>query len=145
MAIRNTTTRRTQDPTLRHLWLAGLGATVAARREAGKAIEAAVAKVEGIMDRVGAFAGHAGDGLAGLRSQGELRARRFSAGVETRLTPMRAKLGLNVPDITANKRKTGGRATTTRTAAKTGAKRAGIRAAVVRTQAAEPKARKILA
>ncbi|HLL18135.1 MAG TPA: hypothetical protein VK439_05080 [Rubrivivax sp.] len=150
MAIRKKPTRKTQDPTLRHLWLAGLGATVAARREAGKAIEDAGAKVEAIKNRIGAFAGqartHAGNGLASLRSQSQLRARRFSGDVEARLIPLLAKLGLNSPAVTANlKRTTGGRAATTRTGAKTGAKRAGTRAAAVRTQIAKSKARKIRA
>ncbi|HZF96959.1 MAG TPA: hypothetical protein VEY92_01725 [Pseudoxanthomonas sp.] len=149
MAIRNTTTRRAQDPTLRHLWLAGLGATVVARREASKAIGNAIAKVEAIRDRIGAFAGqaraHAGDGLASLRSRGELRARRFGAGVEAGLTPVLAKLGLNSLTVTANAERKARRTATNRNAARTGAKRAGTRAAPVRTQTAKRKARKVRA
>lgn len=88
------TARKTPEPSLRHVWLAGLGLIAVARREAAGRLEAVRRQAE-------TFAGQAQrdvlDRLNEVREQGEARVGRFSAEVETRLEPVLAKLGLKKP------------------------------------------------
>jgi hypothetical protein len=89
---------KAQETTLRHLWLAGLGAIVVARRETRNAANDAVAKVESLKQQAGKLANEAQanvrGGIASVREQGEAKASQFSADVEARLAPVLAKLGL---------------------------------------------------
>lgn len=95
MAVKKKTTRKVQDTTLRHLWLACIGVAATARREAGKAADTRLASLK---QRASKIAGQAEanvrGGIASVREQGGTRASQFSAEVETRLAPVLAKLGL---------------------------------------------------
>lgn len=92
------TTRKTPEPTLRHVWLAGLGLIAVARREAVGAANDAVGKLQAARQQAEALAGQAQRDvlgrLAGVREQGEASVERFSADVEARLQPVLVKLGL---------------------------------------------------
>jgi hypothetical protein len=94
-------TRKTPEPTLRHVWLAGLGLIAVARREAIGAANDAVGKLQAARQQAGALAGQAQrdvlERLADVREQGEASVERFSADVEARLQPVLAKLGLKKP------------------------------------------------
>ena len=98
MATKKKTKSKVQETTLRHLWLAGLGAVVVARRETLNAANDAVAKVEALKKQANKFANEAQanvlDGIASVREQGEAKASQFSAEVEARLAPVLVKLGL---------------------------------------------------
>ncbi len=101
-AIKKKATRKTQatalEPTPRHLWLASLGALVAARRESKVAVQRAATKVENtIADARYAIRRAEADirsNIDGVRSQVEPKVAKFSGEVEARLAPIVAKLGL---------------------------------------------------
>lgn len=99
MAVKKKTTRKVQDTTLRHLWLACIGVAATARREAGKAADDASTRVASLKQRASELAGQAQanvrGGIASVREQGGTRVSQFSAEVETRLAPVLAKLGIN--------------------------------------------------
>ena len=92
------TRRKTPEPTLRHVWLAGLGLIAVARREAVGAVNDALGKLQSARRQAEAMAGQAQrdvlERLADVREHGEASVERFSADVETRLQPVLAKLGL---------------------------------------------------
>ena len=92
------TRRKTPEPTLRHVWLAGLGLIAVARREAVGAANDALGKLQSARRQAEAMAGQAQrdvlERLADVREHGEASVERFSADVETRLQPVLAKLGL---------------------------------------------------
>ena len=92
------TRRKTPEPTLRHVWLAGLGLIAVARREAVGAANDALGKLQAARRQAEAMAGQAQrdvlERLADVREHGEASVERFSADVETRLQPVLAKLGL---------------------------------------------------
>ncbi len=98
MAAKKKTKSKVQETTLRHLWLAGLGAAAVARRETLNAANDAVAKVMSLKQQAGKLADEAQanvlGGIASVREQGEATASRFSADVEARLAPVLVKLGL---------------------------------------------------
>ena len=98
MAARKKTKSKVQETTLRHLWLASLGAASVVRREAVIAAGDAAAKVESLKQQVAALANEAQlnllGGIASVREQGGAKASRFSADVEARLAPVLVKLGL---------------------------------------------------
>lgn len=98
MAVSKKTTRKVQDTTLRHLWLACIGAAATARREVGKVADDASTRSASLKQRASEFAGRAQanvrGGIASVREQGETRASQFSAEVEARLAPVLAKLGI---------------------------------------------------
>jgi hypothetical protein len=112
------TQSRTQETTLRHLWLAGLGAIAVVRRETRNAANDAAAKVESLKQQAGKLANEAQanvrGGIASVREQGEAKASRFSADVEARLAPVLVKLGLKPKAKQASR----GRKPTKKTAAK---------------------------
>jgi hypothetical protein len=89
---------KAQETTLRHLWLAGLGAIAVVRRETRNAANDAAAKVEFLKQQAGKLANDAQanvrGGIASVREQGEAKASQFSADVEARLAPVLVKLGL---------------------------------------------------
>ena len=95
------TPRKTPEPTLRHVWLAGLGLIAVARREAIGAANDAVGKLQAARHQAEALAGQAQRDMLGrladVRQQGEASVERFSADVEARLQPVLAKLGLKKP------------------------------------------------
>lgn len=92
------TQSKAQETTLRHLWLAGLGAVAVVRRETRNLVDDAVARVESLKQQAGTLANDAQanvrGGIASVREQGEAKASQFSADVEARLAPVLAKLGL---------------------------------------------------
>ena len=107
-----------QETTLRHLWLAGLGAIAVVRRETRSAVNDAVTRVESLKQQAGKLANTAQanvrDGIVSVREQGEAKASRFSADVEARLAPVLVKLGLKPKAKKASR----GRKPTKKTAAK---------------------------
>lgn len=98
MAAKKKTKFEVQETTLRHLWLAGLGAVAVVRRETLNAANDAAVKVESLKKQANKFANEAQanvlEGLASVRMQGEAKASQFSAEVEARLEPVLVKLGL---------------------------------------------------
>lgn len=88
----------TLDPTPRHLWLASLGALVAARRETGVAAKRAGATVRNtIADARYALRRAEADlraGVDSMRGQVAPKVACISSEVEARLAPIVAKLGL---------------------------------------------------
>ena len=129
------TTRKTPEPTLRHVWLAGLGLIAVARREALTTFADAAGKLPAARQQAGAFAGQARrdvrERLAEAREQGEASVERFSADVEARLQPVLVKLGLK----TSARRKPASRTRKTPAAKRT-------RAAAPRKAAAKRPARR---
>ena len=98
MAAKKKTTAKSQETSLRHLWLAGLGLVAVARRETLNAANDAAAKVESFKKQAGKLASdteaNVRGGIASVREQGEAKASQFSADVEARLAPVLVKLGL---------------------------------------------------
>lgn len=98
MAAKKKTATKSQETTLRHVWLASLGLVAVARRETMNAANDAVAKVEALKQQAGKLAGETRSnvrgGIASVREQGEARVGQFSADVEARLAPVLVKLGL---------------------------------------------------
>jgi hypothetical protein len=92
------TSRKTPEPTLRHVWLAGLGLVAVARREALSAVAEAGQRIDAARQQAATFASTAQRDvlgrLADVREQGEARVGQFSADVEARLEPVLVKLGL---------------------------------------------------
>ncbi|MGH8079895.1 MAG: hypothetical protein ACREP7_04920 [Lysobacter sp.] len=86
------------ETTLRHLWLAGLGLAVIARREALAGAGRAAGRVEALQQRVRDLASDARSnvrgGIENVRDQVEPKVIKFSADVEARLAPVLDKLGL---------------------------------------------------
>jgi hypothetical protein len=107
MTAKKKTRSKSQETTLRHLWLAGLGIVSVVRREAVGAANDAAHKMETLTQQAGQLASHAQtsvvESLASVRQQGEVRIGQFSADVETRLAPVLVKLGLK-PRATAKPR-----------------------------------------
>lgn len=95
------TRRKTPEPTLRHLWLAGLGVVAVARRQARGAAAEAGQRIDAVRQQAATFAQAARRDvlgrLADVREQGEARVGQFSADVEARLQPVLVKLGLKKP------------------------------------------------
>ena len=109
---------KAQETTLRHLWLAGIGAVTVVRREALSAANDAVARLESLKQQAGKLANdtqaNVRGGIASVREQGEAKASQFSAEVEARLDPVLVKLGLK----SKAKKATRSRKSTKKTAAK---------------------------
>ena len=92
------TQSKAQETTLRHVWLAGLGAIAVVRRQTRNVASDAVARVDSLKRQAGKLVGDAQanvrGGIASVCEQGEARASQFSAEVESRLAPVLVKLGL---------------------------------------------------
>lgn len=90
--------RNAKQTTLRHLWLAALGATVVVRREARTAGETALQEADKLRGRAVRFAADAAavarGGLLTVAERVEPKIERVSGEIETRLAPVLAKLGL---------------------------------------------------
>lgn len=101
MAANKKTRRKAPEPTLRHVWLAGLGLIAVARRGAMTAANDVAGSLHTARQQAETLASQAQrdvlDRLAGIREQGEAGVERFSADVEARLQPVLAKLGLKTP------------------------------------------------
>lgn len=101
MTLKKKSRAKSQETTLRHLWLAGLGAISILRREATNAANDAAGKIEAFKQQAEQLASQAQnsvvEGLAVVRQQGEAQVGRFSTDVEARLAPVLAKLGLTPP------------------------------------------------
>lgn len=95
------TSRKTPEPTLRHVWLAGLGLVSVARREAFGAVAEVGRRIDAARQQATTFANSAQRDvlgrLADVRELGEARVGQFSADVEGRLDPVLVKLGLKKP------------------------------------------------
>lgn len=91
-------TPKTPEPTLRHVWLAGLGVIAVAHREAQSASRDAAARFQTARQQAEKLASdtqrEVWGRLASVREQGEARVDQFSADIEARLEPVLAKLGL---------------------------------------------------
>ena len=109
---------KSQETTLRHLWLAGLGMVSVARREAANAANDAAHKMDAFKQQAEQLAGRAQagvvEGLAVVRQQGEARVGQFSADVEMRLAPVLAKLGLKPRSAAKTRTSTSAKAKRTR-------------------------------
>ena len=107
MAAKKKTKPKVQETTLRHLWLASLGAIAVVRREALVAANEAAHKVESFKTQASQMANEAQanvrGGIASVREQGEAKASQFSAEVEARLAPVLVKLGLKPKSGKASK------------------------------------------
>lgn len=90
--------RASKETTLRHVWLAAIGAAVVARREARTAFEIGVEEAGKLRERAIGFAADAGavvrGGLMTVGEQVEPKLGQFVAEIEARLAPVLAKLGL---------------------------------------------------
>lgn len=91
--------RASKETTLRHVWLAAIGAAVVARREARTAFEIGVEEAGKLRERAIGFAADAGavirGGLMTVGEQVEPKLGQFGAEVEARLAPLLEKLGLS--------------------------------------------------
>lgn len=98
MPLKKNARAKTLEPTLRHVWLAGLGLVAVARREALTAANDAADRIVSLREQAEKLANDTQanvlGGLASVREQGEARVGRFSAEVEARLAPVLEKLGL---------------------------------------------------
>ena len=90
--------RQDKEISLRHVWLASLGAVVVARREARSNIESAIGEAGKLRGRAIRFAADAGavarGGLLTVREQVEPNVERLGAEIKARLAPVLDKLGL---------------------------------------------------
>jgi threonine aldolase len=107
MATKKKSQTKSQETTLRHLWLAGLGLVAVTRREAISAANDAASKMESFKRQAEQLARQTqasiAEGLANTRQQGEAKVEQFSADMEARLAPVLVKLGLK-PQPTAKPR-----------------------------------------
>ena len=90
--------RQDKEISLRHVWLASLGAVVVARREARDTVGNAIGEAGKLRFRAIRFVSDAGAVARGrlltMREQVEPKIERFGSGVEARLAPVLDKLGL---------------------------------------------------
>ncbi len=87
MAVSKKKSAAANETTLRHVWLAGLGLLVIARREARAGVQRA-------QRAAAATQANLRDGIDSVRGQVEPKVVQFSAEVESRLAPVLDKLGL---------------------------------------------------
>lgn len=99
MAIGNP--RNGKQTTLRHLWLASLGALVVARREMRGAVAGAIGEADRVRERATRLAGDAAlvarGGAMALRERAEPAVGRVGAQLEQGLAPVLGRLGLQSP------------------------------------------------
>lgn len=98
MAATKRKTPANRETSLRHVWLAGLGLAVLARRQALTAGDRAAERADDFKRRALALADDARANVVGglnlVRGQVEPKVVKFSAEVEARLAPVLDKLGL---------------------------------------------------
>jgi hypothetical protein len=138
MAAKKKTKSKVQETTLRHLWLAGLGAVAVARRETVNAANDVAAKVESLKKQAGELANEAQanvlGGIASVREQGEAKASQFSADVEARLAPVLVKLGLKPQTMKATRGRKPAKKAVAKRARATPARKPAAKRAVRRTR-----------
>lgn len=87
-----------EEITLRHVWLAGLGLVVIARREtlaaAGRVVERADALQRRVQNLADDAKSNVRESIENVRGQVEPKVLKFSAEVESRLAPVLDKLGI---------------------------------------------------
>ena len=131
MVASRKSSHRGSEITLRHAWLAALGAFAVARREALTAAEIAIEETSSLRTRLLALAGDASliarGGAITLREKIEPAVARFGAEFETRIAPVLDKLGVP-PNGTRTPRKG-------RTTKKASSRRAAPRKAAERARA----------
>lgn len=132
MAISKNKPRATNETTLRHVWLAGLGLVAVARKEAVGAANRLMGEAGMLKRRVerstaGAQANFA-EGIDSVRGQVEPMLAQFSAEVESRLAPVLVKLGLRAKPLRKT-RKPAAKKATRRASAGKPARPAGVRKA----------------
>ncbi|MDI1253479.1 hypothetical protein [Thermomonas sp.] len=97
------------EPTVRHLWLASLGALVAVRRESKAVALRVAAGVEDAATRIRQAARNAEadlrGGIADVRGQVQPKMMKLSSDVEARLAPIIDKLGLDKFGLKAKTRR----------------------------------------
>ena len=100
MAATKRKTPANRETSLRHVWLAGLGLAVLARRQALTAGDRVAGQADELKRRALALADDARANVIGgldlVRGQVEPKVVQFSAEVEARLAPVLDKLGLKV-------------------------------------------------
>ncbi|MBC7989286.1 MAG: hypothetical protein H7Y19_06860 [Luteimonas sp.] len=108
MVASRKSSHRGSEITLRHAWLAALGAFAVARREAVTAADIAMEETTSLRKRILAVAGDAGliarGGAITLREKIEPVVARFSAEFEARIAPVLDKLGVP-PNLVRTPRK----------------------------------------
>lgn len=126
MVAKKQTRSSGKETSLRHVWLASLGAVVVARREIRNA---ALKTVDRLSRRANDMQSIARGGLISVREQVEPKVEQFSAEIEARLQPVLVKLGI-APKTAKPARKTAKK--TTRRAGTTAARRPVARRAGAR-------------
>lgn len=117
MAATKRKTPANRETSLRHVWLAGLGLAVLARRQALTAGDRVAGQADELKRRALALADDARANVIGgldlVRGQVEPKVVQFSAEVEARLTPVLDKLGLKdaTPKPARKARKSAGKRT----------------------------------
>ena len=130
MAVTKKKSTAANETTLRHVWLAGLGVLVLARREAIAAVQRTVGSVGALKQRaertVTEAQANVREGIETMRGQVEPKVVQFGAEVESRLAPVMAKLGLK-PRVKVQRktRKAASKKTVRHTAVRKPAKRTG--------------------
>ena len=108
MVASKKSSHRGSEITLRHAWLAALGAFAVARREAVTAADIAMEETTSLRKRILALAGDASliarGGAITLREKIEPVVARFSAEFEARIAPVLDKLGVP-PNLARTPRK----------------------------------------
>jgi hypothetical protein len=121
--------RQRKEISLRHVWLASLGAAVVARREARNTVGSAIDEADRLRGRAVRLADDAGavarGALATVRERVEPTIARLGAEVEARIAPVLEKLGVAKPTPARPARRT----------RKPAAKKATRRPAAARRQA----------
>jgi hypothetical protein len=127
MVAKKQTRSSGKETSLRHVWLASLGAVVVARREIRNA---ALKTVNRLSRRANDVQSIARGGLISVREQVEPKVEQFSAEIEARLHPVLVKLGI-APKVAKPARKAAKKTTrrTGTTARRPVARRTGARKA----------------
>lgn len=120
--------RNAKETTLRHVWLAALGAAIVARREVRTAGEIAVEEAGKLRARAVCFAADAAavarGGVLTVAEQVEPKIQRLGGEIESRLAPVLEKLGLTAKTRRPVRKARRPAAKATRRASRPAAKRA---------------------
>ena len=132
MVASRKSSHRGSEITLRHAWLAALGAFAVARREAVTAADIALEETTSLRKRILALAGDASliarGGAMTLREKIDPVVARFSADLEARIAPVLDKLGVpSNPARAPRKARTTKKSSSRRAAPRTVAERARAR------------------
>ena len=118
--------RASKETTLRHVWLAAIGAAVVARREARTAFEIGVEEAGKLRERAIGFAADAAavvrGGLMTVGEQVEPKLGQFGAEIQARLAPVLEKFGVQPARRTVRKGRQPAKKTSRRPVARKAAK-----------------------